>query len=833
MSADRYTCCSERRRAAWLAKGNPAAMTGIDYIEVRAGEHIGDPSFIDIHLINTVARSAAELTRDQVRIGGGVRFPAPSIDQVQAFPASGDVAGYVVTLPGGQQTDFSTYVLSLHDQANPSAPPAFIDPRLSAVSFSFKIDCPTDADCAVTCLDEPEDPGKEIAFDYRVRDYPGFRALMLDRLRALVPGFREDDPADFTTTLVEMLAARADQQSYRLDWVGTEAFLSTARARSSVTRHARLLDYRANEGASARVFASFSFIPGAGPLADGLTLPAGTPLLLREPGLGDVIKASDYARLAAALPTVFETAAPLALWAWRNAPAIHTWGDGECRLPRGATALTLVWPGAGGRLEPGELLLLEELKSPETGAAADADPAHRHVVRLTDVAEVTDPLEPAKRLLTVSWDAADALPFDLVVAPHVAPGAAPPTPGAYAGLRANVMLCDHGMSSPPVAALALNPATQESLRPQLDPPAPEIGRAWRPELQRNRIARSVLADRTALPPGPARDLAAVDPAAALPQFTLRDDFATWTARRDLLESGSYDRDFVIETAIDGRLSLRFGDGRNGTMPAPGSTMFPAGRFGGGREGNVGAGALGHVVVRDAWEQARITVANPLAASGGSDAESIAQIRVNAPQAFRIQERAVTAADYAEVAMRHPEVDNALAVPRWTGAWQTMLVTVDRRGGLPVDAAFREALAAHLERYRLMGFDVAIAGARPAPLEVRLHVCAQPGELRSQVAGRVRNALRPRSLATGEPGFFHPDRFTFGTPIYLSQLVDAVMAVEGVASVTPTAFKRLGKAALDELDAGVLRPAGTEVFELADDPNFPERGVLAISMGGGR
>ena len=65
-------------------------------------------------------------------------------------------------------------------------------------------------------------PGTDPLFDYRVRDYPGFRRQLLDRMTELVPGFAEDDPVDFTTTLIVTAAYGADQLSYRLDWVGTE-----------------------------------------------------------------------------------------------------------------------------------------------------------------------------------------------------------------------------------------------------------------------------------------------------------------------------------------------------------------------------------------------------------------------------------------------------------------------------------------------------------------------------------------------------------------------------------------------------------------------------------
>jgi len=92
------------------------------------------------------------------------------------------------------------------------------------------------------------------------------------------------------------------------------------------------------------------------------------------------------------------------------------------------------------------------------------------------------------------------------------------------------------------------------------------------------------------------------------------------------------------------------------------------------------------------------VLNVIPATGGTDAEPPEEIRQSAPQAFRVQERAVTEADYGEVAARHPGVQRAVASRRFTGSWYTMFVTVDRLVALEdhCDAAERAVLE-HLIR----------------------------------------------------------------------------------------------------------------------------------------
>jgi hypothetical protein len=86
---------------------------------------------------------------------------------------------------------------------------------------------------------------------------------------------------------------------------------------------------------------------------------------------------------------------------------------------------------------------------------------------------------------------------------------------------------------------------------------------------------------------------------------------------------------------------------------------------------------------------------------------------------------------------------------------------------------------------------------------------------------------------GTLGLFHPDRFTFGAPVYLSAVVAATQAVPGVQSVTPTTFQRQRDTTSSGLDTGVLRMGRLEIARLDGDPSFPERGLLELTMGGGK
>jgi predicted phage baseplate assembly protein len=304
----------------------------------------------------------------------------------------------------------------------------------------------------------------------------------------------------------------------------------------------------------------------------------------------------------------------------------------------------------------------------------------------------------------------------------------------------------------------------------------------------------------------------------------------WSAKRDLLGSAPNAHEFVVEVESDGSASLRFGDDEYGLRPAPGTQFAATYRVGNGTRGNIGAESLGHIVSSDSGIAG---VSNPMPAAGGLEPEPIEQVKQEAPSAFRVQERAVTADDYAGVAERHPDVLKAVATIRWTGSWQTVFISVDRLGGRAVDHAFKEDVISFLDRYRMAGQDVEIEGPVEVPLEIEISVCVNADYFRSDVEGDLLKVFSNTTHPDGSRGFFHPDNFTFGQPVYLSAIYAAAQAVQGVNFVEVTTFQRLGVPDDAPLAAGVLTMERLEIARLNNDPNFPERGVLRLVMKGGR
>lgn len=455
----------------------------------------------------------------------------------------------------------------------------------------------------------------------------------------------------------------------------------------------------------------------------------------------------------------------------------------------------------------------------------------------------------------VEWHRDDALPFPLCLSSLTAADRGGRHVRDVSVARGNVALADHGrtfrgedLGAPPEGNALLAPAGGEGCGCGDDEAEAPAGR-FLPRLlegpltQATRVRRPPTAppdeDFFFDPSDSATAARRTDPSRALPvlKVTGEDEGAPpWRARRDLLASGPFARDVVAEVDDDGIAQLRFGDDALGERPAAGVPLTAEYRVGNGTAGNVGSDALAHLVSDAVGVAARVArVRNPLPATGGTDPEAVERVKQVAPQAFRTPERAVTPADYARMAERHPQVQRAEATLRWTGSWRTVFLTVDRAGGHPVDAAFETELRRHLERYRMAGHDLEIDAPRWVPLEVEIFACVEPGYFRGDVERALRQVLGSRAQADGTRGFFHPDNFTFGQGVFLSRLYAAVQGVAGLSRVEVRAFRRQNQPWTEKeaMDDGELRIGRLEVARLDDDPSHRDRGELRLELKGGR
>ncbi|QDH33206.1 baseplate J/gp47 family protein [Porphyrobacter sp. YT40] len=817
----------------------PGATPTNGIIAVEVIEAGGEAVDLRLELVFDAATSGPARVRDtDIAISGGQRRPTVAV-------AEGGVtaSGRVLTVRVPRRGDFSLYTLRLERGGVPL--PGF-DPLLSAIPVGFRLQCAQNFDCETP---DPADeaPLAQAAIDYLARDYAGFRRLMLDRFAALSSGWRDPGPASAEVTLIEMLAHLADRLAYAQDSVATEATLDTARMRISAKRHARLVDYHMSDGCSARAFVHVRMTPpGPGRPANVAGINPGARFLTAWttlPPAGPDARHAGEARVGGA--QVFEAVLPAQLTSAHNRIEIHDYAGGLSELPRGTTGMALADPDGALTLAVGDLLLIEEVL--DTNGNASPDPARRHVVRITQRQAGSDPVGAVDgggnpvplQLLHVAWSPADALPFALPLArvaaldsiEGLAIGSVQPTAVA----RGNMVLVDHGEGR-----------GYDSIKPLRAPGRRRVFMT----LSQTPVAFALPTPRAE---ESAQAMLVADPSRAAARIDARQDVGAggdpvWELVPEMFDARADSRVLALDVDDLGRGVLRTGDGISGRIPEPDTAFDLRYRIGGGSIGNVGAESISHLltdahigldgalVTGFSGQAANIAaIRNPLPATGGRDPESIAEARLRAPLDFRDPRRAVTPQDYAKRLLDDPDVTNAHGIERWTGAERAIVLLVDLANGAALTDAVEARLRRLLEPYRLAGHVLEFRTPVMVPLELAMRVCVRPQALRDKVHERLLQVFSSGRFADGSTGLFHPDSFSFGTPLLLSRLYAAAQAVDGVRHVDVTRLRRQGIAGAsdDALETGQLLVGDYEIPLLANDPNFPDRGTVTFMMEGGR
>ncbi|MEH2002847.1 MAG: putative baseplate assembly protein [Nostoc sp.] len=850
MNNQTLNCQIEQRRD----KVRRQRKNGLDYIEV------GDD--LRSLCVYFLAHIPENLSKENVQIVGGQR-----IRNIQVTGLEIEYQEAYLKINVDQQGDFSQYTLrlvALDEQGKLTLHPDF-DPRYAQLQFSFQfsetsdIDCQQQKTCPPPALVNPN-------INYLAKDYASFRQLILDRLSLIMPDWQERHIPDLGITLVEVLAYIGDHLSYYQDAVATEAYLETARQRISVRRHVRLIDYPMHEGCNARTWVWLETSDDFSALdpKDFYFITSYS----YAPVLGTILEAVDIDNVPNDTYKVFEpaTQSPINLYTAQNKISFYNWGNCECCLLRGATSATLLdqWIVCASEiqeniegteytkleterklhLQVGDILIFEEVISPKTGQPEDADPSHRHAVRLTSIKPDVDQLYN-QPVVEIEWAKEDALPFSLCLSVKS------PVPECtliedVSVARGNVLLVDHGRTIKSedlgtVGGKLILECVTECVGTEIC----VVADRFRPSLQKTPLTFSQPLSTQNLTQDPATTLLKQDPRQALPSVYLISTLATsstdanpkWTPKRDLMDSNSKDQDFVVEMDNEGNAHLRFGDGKLGQMPVAETKFSATYRIGNGLSGNIAAEAISYIVFYNTQiSGSQLQPHQPFTATGGTPPEPLTEVKLFAPHLFHQElQRAVTEDDYAQLVMRDfpTKVQRAAGTLRWTGNCYEVAVVIDPFGQDQADGNLLQEIKTHLELYRRLGHDLVVKQAVYVPLSIAMSVNVKPDYLRGNVKATLLDIFSNRILPDGRRGFFHPDNFTFGQLVALSKLVAQTQAVAGVESVSVTKLERLFEGSFHEMEKGFLPIGSLEIAQLDNNPNFPEKGNFILDMRGGR
>src|SRR5918995_1719906 len=321
-----------------------------------------------------------------------------------------------------------------------------------------------------------------------------------------------------------------------------------------------------------------------------------------------------------------------------------------------------------------------------------------------------------------------------------------------------------------------------------------------------------------LKPGPGETLEVQDPESG--------DCSTWELREDFVGSTEFDRHFRLDQ-VSGEVeigpAIRETDGgwtQYGAVPPKGAVLrFARYRHGGGRRGNISAGAL--AVLRSTIPGVD-TVTNPLPAFGGVDAEALEHARQRASMEIRTRYRAVTAEDFEFLAGEaSPRVARAVCIPPAGGTAVPLHIVphvfpADRQLAyeqLAPDPPLLQEVADFLDARRLIGTTVQLLPCKFRGLSVVVNLqasaLADTARVEEDVAHALYTYLNPLvgGNVTGSG-----DGWPFGRALNQGELYGVVHAVSGVE------FVKILRIYETDLRTGEqsAKPAGTHIVLEPDE-----------------
>jgi predicted phage baseplate assembly protein len=227
------------------------------------------------------------------------------------------------------------------------------------------------------------------------------------------------------------------------------------------------------------------------------------------------------------------------------------------------------------------------------------------------------------------------------------------------------------------------------------------------------------------------------------------------------------------------------------IPPEGQNSIIAARYrtGGGSSGNVNPNTLTSLSRAIAYVD---TVTNPIAASGGSDRETVEEAKERAPYTIKSRDRAVTGEDFERLALRaSTSLARAKCIPDRTYRGAVALVVLPKSETDPDDLTRRvmpsNEILRYVKRYlderRLVGTMLNVIKPRYKDLSLKVTLVRRTigtsDRLRAAIETRLRRYLHPLVGGRDESGW------TFGRSVFktdLIHLVEEVPGVEGVADL---------------------------------------------------
>lgn len=244
----------------------------------------------------------------------------------------------------------------------------------------------------------------------------------------------------------------------------------------------------------------------------------------------------------------------------------------------------------------------------------------------------------------------------------------------------------------------------------------------------------------------------------------------WREVPHFFGTGPADEVYVVRQNDDGESTVTFGDGRRGArLPTGADNVVATYRFGAG----AARPPAGSITQLARPVKGLTSVRQPVAASGGDDAESAENLRTHAPQSALLLGRVVSIRDVEAVAAGVSGVRTVTAGWRWHASRQRPLVQLWYIGEDDIEDDIRAQVRSLAEPT----LPLAVTQAEPEPVTLSLSLRIDARYVTSDVVAVVRTTLLDK-----ESGVLAPERVGIGQPLYRSRIFAAALAVEGVVGV---------------------------------------------------
>jgi hypothetical protein len=285
---------------------------------------------------------------------------------------------------------------------------------------------------------------------------------------------------------------------------------------------------------------------------------------------------------------------------------------------------------------------------------------------------------------------------------------------------------------------------------------------------------------------PLTHVAAPTPDGTASTLQVRVNKVLWKAIDSRLGAGPGDRVYLTQRDDDEATAVMFGDGVHGArLPSGQDNVTATYRCGLGSAGNLRAGQLTLATDKPLGVKG---VTNPMRASGGADADTLAAARANAPLAVTAMDRLVSVADHADFARGFAGIGKAAATTLRDRHGSFVHLTVAGIDDQPIDETsdlFRNLVDA-LHDFGDPHLRLRVQVREALLLVIQAGVAIRPDYSWDDVQPRVAAALAAR---------FGFQARELGQPLFLSELVATIQGVRGVAHVLGCTARTLGYDAL--------------------------------------